>query len=127
MSINWDKAVTDPIGLAGFALSLLFGVVALVVKRRKPSSAWIVPTGLILATVCILGGLGLAWQRQAHSSPAPHIPSASAATPTIQKMDLHDIHQNTNCGPAVAGVQGDVTIDSNSSGNSKNCNQQTPK
>jgi hypothetical protein len=123
MGINWDKALTDPIGLAGFALSLLFGVVTVVVKQRKPSSAWIIPTGFILATVCILGGLGLAWQRQIYSSPRPLTPSAAPATPATQKMDLHDIHQKTNCGPAVAGVQGDVTINSNSSGNSQNCKQ----
>jgi hypothetical protein len=120
MNTSWLKAITDPLGLAGYALSLLFGVVTYTVKQRKPRNSWIAPAGFILAAACILGGIGLAYQRQITSFSAPA--TQTPQTPAEQQMDLHDIHQKATCGTAVAGVQGNVTIN----GSSQNC-QQAPR
>jgi hypothetical protein len=72
--MDWTKVVTDPLGLAGFALALVFGTVA-----RKRGAGWIAAT--LLAAVCIAGGLTIAYRR-AEPAVAKPAPAAPSQTPT---------------------------------------------
>ena len=104
MSIHWEKVLTDPLGFAGYALFLMFSVVTVVVKQRKPRNEWIVPAGFALATVCVLGGLALAYHRE----PKGSVASPNTTAPN-SSMHIDKIEQNVGNGNAVAGVQGDVS------------------
>jgi hypothetical protein len=61
-SISVPRIVTHPLGLAGYALALVFGVIA----KFGPSEQWpwLPPVAVGLALLCIIGGLILA-SRQA--------------------------------------------------------------
>jgi hypothetical protein len=42
--MDWMKVVTNPLGITGFALALVFGVVSrVVVQKRRKNTQWIVP------------------------------------------------------------------------------------
>ena len=104
--MDWTKVVTTPLGLTGFALALVFGVVTTVVaRRRKGNAGWIVPAGFTLAALCIIGGLTIAYQR---SSSAANFPQNTAAPPP--PLQIGTIEQQAAGGAAVAGVQGNVTV-----------------
>ena len=112
--MDWTQVVTDPLGIAGFALALVFGVVSRVLgKNDRVTAAWIVPGAYALALLCAIGGLGLAYQRQAASVPASaETPPDTPPTPTstAPSLTIGTIVQEADNGSAVAGVQGDVTI-----------------
>ena len=111
--------VTDPLGLAGFALALVFGAASTVIaQKHRRGTRWIVPAGFALAAVCVLGGLFIAYQRvstvkneqnktlESTTAPTPpNIPTAPTSTQQIDKVE-----QNVGTGTAVSGVQGNVTI-----------------
>jgi len=97
--MNWTKVITDPLGFAGFVLALVSAVVGKVIQKRTKSYRWIVPVFYALAAVCVVGGLALAYRHES-------IP-ASAKT---QAMHIGQIEQKADNGVAVAGVQGDVTV-----------------
>ena len=99
MAVPWEKVLTNPLGLAGYALFLVFVVVKLLVKQRKPRNNWIVPVGFALAAACVFGGLGLAYLHQSRLTVQP--------TPS---MKIGNVDQKVKNGNAVTGVQGDVTI-----------------
>ncbi len=101
--MSWTQVVTDPLGIAGFALALVFGVAGrLMAQKSEKYPQWIVPVAFGLATACVVGGLVLAYKHGSVSSAITAVP-----TPT---MRIDKIDQNANNGVAVAGVQGDVTV-----------------
>lgn len=108
MSVPWEKVITDPLGFSGYALFLVFGLVTLLARQQKPKHEWIVPVGIVLAAVCLIGGLVLAYRRQ---------PVAPVALPNVaapkSSMQIDKVDQKVDNGNAVTGVQGDVTITSN--------------
>ena len=56
--MKWWNILTNPFGLTGFALALVFGAVGVKLKdRNKP---WFLPVAIALATLVMLGGLYLA-------------------------------------------------------------------
>jgi hypothetical protein len=92
--MSWTKVVTDPLGIAGFALALVFAVVSRLVRQKsKKHLQWILPVAYTLAAAWIAGGFFLAYQ---------HV-SVVSATPT---MRIDKIDQRADNGAAVAGVQG---------------------
>lgn len=98
--MNWTKVITDPLGFAGFALALVFAVVGKVMaQKRTKSNRWIVPAFYALAAVCVVGGLTLAYRHELIGAPAK-----------TQAMHIGKIEQKSDNGVAVAGVQGDVTV-----------------
>lgn len=107
-TVEWAKVVTDPLGLAGFALALVFSLVGrFVVKKRSINANWLIPAAYALAVVCVIGGLFLAQNRQA----ASNVPSRkSDPGPQQPSMQIQHIQQDVSNGSAVAGVQGNVTI-----------------
>jgi len=114
LSIHFEKVLTDPLGLAGYALFLIFGVVTLVVKQNKPKVRWTVPAGFALGALCVIGCLSLAYRRQTVLSQPP--PPNIAPSPSL-KIDKVD--QKVNCGDAVAGIQGNVIASGTCSSNLK--------
>lgn len=98
--------VAEPLGIAGFALALVFVVAGRVaVQKRRADTQWIVPTAYVLAAVCVLGGFSLAYRRADLALPAGQPAAAAAPSIHIDKID-----QTVTSGAAVAGVQGDVTV-----------------
>jgi hypothetical protein len=96
---EWAKAVVHPLGLAGFALFLVF----LFQSRNKRSGSSIRLVFIAMSVVCLVGGLALAHQElETKQNPAP------AATPSGV---VQQITKGRNS-PAVANVGGDVTIQS---------------
>ena len=94
MESKWISVVTQPLGLAGFALFLVFGYVAHTRKGKKP--AWAASAAFLLATIALVGGLILGYQ---------HVNSIK---PT-NVMQIGNVEQTTQSGSNTAGVQGDVT------------------
>jgi hypothetical protein len=91
LSIDWTTVLKDPVGLAAFALFLVFAVRAAALRRSEKSLLF--RLRLLMAVVCLVGGLGLAYLRE----------RKAAGNSTIQ--------QSSGAGsPNVQGVQGDVNI-----------------
>lgn len=111
--MDWTKVVTDPLGFASFGLALVFSVVAAVVRKRAGGPRWIVAAGFVLAGVCIVGGLAIAYRLLEVHAPntqnvggSPTLPAA----PSGPAMHINKIEQKAEGGAAVAGVQGNVTV-----------------
>lgn len=105
---DWTKVVTDPLGLVGFTLFLLFG--ALARFKRNAERSWIVPLCLGAAVLTLAGGLTLAFFKEARPA------AKSLAVPSLPPVSPQQVNQQveqktTGAGsPAVQGVQGNVTI-----------------
>lgn len=96
---SWIKIVTHPLGLAGFALFLVFSFLAKSRQRKKPT--WMAPSAFGMAFTALVGGMALAYL-QSNRSPA-----------TSGGQQIGTIQQTTSGGssPNIAGVQGgDVSV-----------------
>jgi hypothetical protein len=100
---DWTKVVTEPLGLAGFALFLVFGVLSRL--KAKDERRWLGPLASAMAVVALAGGLVLAYLKAGTiPQPASKTQPAQAQTNTVQQT-------TTGKGsPIVQGVQGDVTV-----------------
>ena len=116
MSIDWTKVITEPLGIVGFTMALVFGIVSRVVAQKsRKNGQWIVAASYVLAAVCVLGGLVLAYNRQ--STTVMINPNSGGLTQdrrtngqAASSLRVDKIDQNVHNGTAVAGVQGDVTV-----------------
>lgn len=101
---DWTKVVTQPLGLAGFALFLVFGYLAR--AKRNDERRWLSPVAVAVAAVALAGGLILAYVQ----APRPAAPAAQTTKTPAQQTN--QVQQSTSGAgsPAVQGVQGDVTI-----------------
>lgn len=112
---EWIKVITDPMGLAGFALFLVFTFLAR--KGKKP--AWLAAGAFAMACVALAGGLTLAYFR-VRTSPNPASTTApstasqpSSAPGTVNQQAIGEIKQESSGAGAVnsAGMQGgSVTV-----------------
>lgn len=103
--IGWTKVVTDPLGLAGFALFLVFGYLAKV--KRADERRWLAPLAVLAAIGALIGGLAMSYVRV----PKPAVPSAQTGKAPAQQQ--RNKAQQSSSGPGspnVQGIQGDVTI-----------------
>jgi hypothetical protein len=108
--MQWEKVITDPLGIAGFALSLVFALTTRVIsQKRKAQTRWLAPAAYTLAAICIVGGFSLAWHRESIAVPPP-APTPAALAPPPPAIHIDKIDQKVENGAAVAGVQGDVTV-----------------
>lgn len=98
---SWIKVVTHPLGLAGFALFLVFSFLAKSRQGKKPK--WATPSAFAMALVALLGGLSLAHQQNTH----PTVPSTEQKIGVIQQSSSGSSTSN------VAGVQGNVSVNIN--------------
>ena len=105
---QWIKVVTEPLGLAGFALFLVFGYLAK--AKSKDERRWLSPIALVIAAIALIGGLSLAYVRSPKPAPAP-VEVAKPQIPARQQSNQQVQQTSTGAGsPNVQGVQGDVTI-----------------
>ena len=106
---DWTKVVTEPLGLAGFALFLVFGVLSRV--KRDDERKWVGPVAMAMAVLALTGGLTLAYLKtSSQAAPQPISGPAAQSTPKPQ-TNLVD-QKSTGAGsPNVQDVQGNVTID----------------
>jgi len=102
--MTWTEVVTHPLGLAAFALALVFGVAG--VKLAARNRPWFLPAAIILAVLVIVGGLFLSYQEvQLKAKPAT---TAAPQEKPVVKQETHGPDS-----PAIQGVGGDVTINQN--------------
>jgi hypothetical protein len=61
--MDWTELVTQPLGLAGFALAIVFAIASRLMVRKSPNKVqWMVPAAYALAALSAVGGLVLAHQ-----------------------------------------------------------------
>lgn len=104
---EWTKVVTQPLGLAGFGLFLVFAYVAR--TKRYDKRSWLSPVAFAMAGLALIGGLALAFVQ----TPKPAAPSLQTNKPSAPTQQQTNQVQQTSTGagsPNVQGVQGDVTI-----------------
>lgn len=102
---EWTKVVTQPLGLAGLALFLVFGYLARATKND--ARRWLSPAAVGLALIALVGGLLIAYKQVPQPAPQP-TSTVQTTQPTKQSSVTQ---QSTGPGsPNVQGVQGDVTI-----------------
>jgi hypothetical protein len=103
--MDWTKVVTDPLGLAGFALAMVGLVSKLAAQKRR--ERWIVPAFYTMALICVVGGLVLAYHRESNITASLKHP---VTTPPITSIQTGNIEQTVGNGAAVAGIHGNVTV-----------------
>ena len=104
----WTKVVTHPLGLAGFALFLVFGYLAK--AKRNDERRWLAPAAVVLALAALAGGILLSYVQGPKPLPQP-AQAVQAASPSKQQTNSNVQQTSTGEGsPNVQGVQGDVTI-----------------
>jgi hypothetical protein len=106
---EWVKVVTQPLGLIGFVLFLVFGYLGKV--KRQDERRWFSPVALSFAAIALVGGLALAYM-QTSKAPAPAVQTSAPPAPIQQTNQTNKVKQ-TICGagsPNVQDVHGDVVI-----------------
>jgi hypothetical protein len=113
----WIKVVTHPLGLAGFALFLVF--VVLGKTRSNDQKRWLGLAFLGLAAVVLVGGLVLAYFQITKNAVSP--PDTRVTLPSRQTHSKPGVQQTTygSNSPAVNDITGAVTINVNDSRASK--------
>ena len=101
---SWVNVVTDPLGLAGFALFLVFGALAKIGRSRN--KAWLFVAAISLAAIALIGGMILSWQKsEVNQQPASTVPTTTTQPPGEASQITYEKQS-----PAVQNVQGGVTI-----------------
>lgn len=106
--LDWTSVVTQPLGLAGFALFLIFGLLARL--KRRDERRWLAPLAAGMAVLALAGGMILAYLKT--PAPIPTSPPQTKAAPASSQQQTNQVQQ-TSSGPGspnVQGVQGNVTI-----------------
>lgn len=105
---EWTKVVTEPLGLAGFALFLMFGLLARL--KRRDDRHWLTPVAAIMAVMALAGGMLLSLFKR--SRPPLNPPAQATSAPVHSQQQSNQVQQTTSGqgSPAVQGVQGNVTI-----------------
>lgn len=105
---EWIRVITDPLGLAGFALFLTFGLLARL--KRRDERRWLAPLAAIMGVAALAGGMILAYVKTPRLPVAP--PSQTSSAPAPSQQQTNQVQQTTSGqgSPAVQGVQGNVTI-----------------
>lgn len=99
---QWVKVATDPIGLAGFALFLVFSFLS----NKGKKLPWLAKCGFAMACVALIGGLIVAYYR-VRPSPTSFIPAK-----TVNEQNIGNIDQQSTGNGSInaAGVQGQMTV-----------------
>ena len=108
LASGWTKVVTQPLGLAGFVLFLVFGLLAKL--KRGDERRWLFPAAVVMAGIALLGGLSLSYVQLQRSNAAVNAAPVPVQLPLNQTNDA--VHQSSSGAgsPNVQGVQGGVTI-----------------
>lgn len=81
---EWTKVVTNPLGLVGFALFLVFGYLAKV--NRLDERRWIAPVAMFVAIAALVGGLAIAYV-QVPKAAQPSSQTSQPPSPAKQQPD----------------------------------------
>lgn len=105
---EWTKVVTHPLGLAGFALFLVFVCLARI--RRADERRWLFSAAVVLSLIALVGGLGLAYFEV--KTPTSRVIPQTTQAPATQPQTSTSVQQSTSGpgSPTVQGVRGNVTI-----------------
>ena len=76
---KWVDVVTHPLGLVGYALFLVFGLLSL--SDFAAQHPWLPYAAVTLEGVAVLGGIALAFKDRKHPPPPPPVRNATT-TPT---------------------------------------------
>jgi hypothetical protein len=95
--MSWQSSVKHPLGLAGYALTLVFGLVA----RFGPTDQhpWLMPVAVSMAGVSLIGALIIASRHRS----ASHSETTPSETKVVQETQGDQA-------PAIAHVQGNVSL-----------------
>src|SRR5260221_10110187 len=102
---EWIRVVTQPLGLVGFGLFLVFGYLAKV--KQKDERRWLSPIAVAFAAIALIGGLALAYVQ----TPKPSVSTIQTGTSQApSQQQTNQVQQSSGGGgsPNVQGVQGDV-------------------
>lgn len=107
---EWSRVVTSPLGIAGFALFLVFGYLAK--RKRLDERRWITPIAMLLAVAALAGGFVLAYVQTPNPTlTSPRNSSLPVTAPSNSQLNKQVQQTSTGQGsPNVQGVQGDVTV-----------------
>jgi hypothetical protein len=96
---DWAKVVVQPLGLAGFALFLVFGFIA----RAKSGDRrrWLPPVAVAMACLALIGGLALAYL---NTAAAPLSKSAAPATGQPAAPQVQSIQTTGSDSPVFVGT-----------------------
>jgi tetrahydromethanopterin S-methyltransferase subunit D len=102
---KWIEVVTDPLGLVGFALFLVFTAAARYGMRR--GQGWLPVAAVSMAVIALVGGLVLSWNTQDRRAAAQSAQQGIGGTPAAS-----EVRQRTEGvqSPAIQGVSGNVSI-----------------
>lgn len=103
---DWTKVVTNPLGLAGFALFLIFGYFAKI--RRLDKRRWIAPVAVLLAFSALAGGLVIAYHEVPNSLQQTDQSNKTASSTVSQTAPASKNDQTcmgSNCTGANYGTQ----------------------
>ena len=113
--MDWTSVVTQPLGWAGLALALLFGLAA-----RRSNTVLITSACIFLAAFAIVGGWLLAYRSVtpvSGSQQVGQLGNAATEIPSAQKPPASiAVSASGNCPQAVGGntVSGNITNNCNS-------------
>lgn len=96
--MDFVKIIAQPLGLAGFALALVFGISGIFAKKQRARPNWLPAVAVTLAAVCLIGGMFLSY-----SSLKPQPPPIRPVPPQ-QVSEGNTATTLGDCGPALAGV-----------------------
>jgi hypothetical protein len=99
---EWVKVVVQPLGLAGFALFLVFGLIAR--AKRNDQRKWLSTAAVSMAFVALVGGMTLAFVRERGQAAAAAAAAAKPPAPQVQS-----IQTNGSASPVFVGT-GPVTF-----------------
>lgn len=88
-TVEWTKVLIHPLGLAGYVLFLVFGLVAR--AKRRDEKRWLFPAALAAGGLALMGALGLAYLEVDHQQrekltvlPKPSPTPVSSSTQVIK-------------------------------------------
>jgi hypothetical protein len=102
---EWVKVVVQPLGLAGFALFLVFGLIAR--AKRNDQRKWLSTAAVGMAFVALIGGMTLAFVHERSQMAAAAAAAAAAAKPAAPQVQ--SIQTNGSASPVFVGT-GPVTF-----------------
>ena len=100
--MDWTKVITEPMGLIGFALSLVFGVLSV----RKGMPTWWPVAAMTLAAISIAGGLFLAFKKVEGTTARLEVEKAEAAKAVATPPSAAGDQPKTSgpCSPVYSGL-----------------------
>jgi hypothetical protein len=106
---HWTEILVHPIGLAGYALCLVFGLFAKLKQRNERH--WLFRAAISMALIALVGGLTLAYVEVKSSDLGASQPARESSKPSSQQQ-INQIQQtSTGQGsPNIQGVQGNITL-----------------